>query len=82
MTLESKLSKIRDYAKEKFPPENREYMAGEVSKLRESGILNSMVKVGDKLPPFSLKNERDEVVTSEALLANGGVVLTVFRGHW
>ena len=82
MTLESKLSKIRDYAKEKFPPENREYMAGEVAKLRESGILDKMIKLGDKLPAFSLQNERDETVTSEQLLANSGIVLTVFRGHW
>ena len=82
MSLESELSKIREWAKEKIPAENREHMLAEVAKLRDSGILNSIIKVGDKLPPFSLKNERDETVTSDDLLAKGGLVLTVFRGHW
>lgn len=82
MSLENELAKIRNYAKEKFPAEQREFMGGEVAKLRDSGILDAMIKVGDKLPPFSLKNEHDEIVSSDEVLAQGGVVLTVFRGHW
>ncbi|MGR8946966.1 MAG: hypothetical protein ACU84Q_02900 [Gammaproteobacteria bacterium] len=82
MSLESELSKIREWAKEKIPADSREYMLGEVEKLRESGILNSVIKVGDKLPPFSLKNERGETINSDDCLADGGLVLTVFRGHW
>ena len=82
MSLESELSKIREMAKERIPADNREYMLGEVNKLRESGILDSIIKVGDKLPSFSLQNERGETITPDACLANGGLVLTVFRGHW
>ena len=82
MSLESELSKIREWAKEKIPAENREHMLAEVAKLRDSGILNNTIKVGDTLPPFALKNERDETISSGELLAQSGVVLTVFRGHW
>lgn len=82
MSLDSELGKIREMAKSRIPEEKRQVMHAEVQKLRDSGILTSMIKVGDKLPGFSLKNEHNDTVTSAELLANGGLVLTVFRGHW
>jgi hypothetical protein len=82
MSLETELSKIREMSKTRIPEATREVMLGAVQKLRDSGALNSIIKVGDKLPPFSLKNEQGEVMESKDLLAKGGLLLTVFRGHW
>lgn len=50
--------------------------------LRASGVLDRVIKVGDRLPPFALKNAFGEEVRSSELLANGPLVLTVFRGSW
>jgi peroxiredoxin len=50
--------------------------------LRAAGILNSVIKVGDRLPPFALKNAFGQDVRSSELLARGPLVLTVFRGSW
>jgi peroxiredoxin len=50
--------------------------------LRVSGITDSVIKVGDPLPPFALKNAFGQEVRSSELLANGPSVLTVFRGSW
>ena len=50
--------------------------------LAESNIMDGVIKVGDRLPAFSLPNSFDETIESSELLAAGPVVLTVFRGVW
>jgi peroxiredoxin len=50
--------------------------------LRASGILDGVIKVGDRLPPFALQNAFGQEVRSSELLANGPLVLAVFRGTW
>ena len=50
--------------------------------LRASGILDGVIKVGHRLPPFALQNAFGQEVRSSELLANGPLVLTVFRGTW
>lgn len=82
MGLETKLAEIRDASATRIPPEKREVMHAETNALRDSGIVQNAIQVGDVLPPFSLENQAGEMVSSVALLNQGAVVLTVFRGHW
>ena len=44
--------------------------------------VGGIVEVGDPLPPFTLENQDGDMISSVALLNQGAVVLTVFRGHW
>ena len=44
--------------------------------------MEGVIKVGDKLPPFTLDNDDGSTVSSKALLADGPLVVTIFRGHW
>jgi len=82
MTLETKLAEIRDASATRIPPEKREVMLAETAALRDTGIIKKAIQVGDQLPPFSLENQDGDMVSSVALLNQGAVVLTVFRGHW
>jgi hypothetical protein len=82
MSLEEKLSKVRAQMREAIPDEFLVVIDRVEEDLRNSGILDSVIKVGDKLPPFSLKNASGAVVNSADILAQGPLVLTVFRGHW
>ena len=50
--------------------------------LRASGIMEQVIKVGDRLPSFSLPNAYGQEVRSGDLLAKGPLVLTFFRGAW
>ena len=50
--------------------------------LRASGIMDGVIKVGSRLPAFTLPNANGVAVSSADLLAQGPLVLTVFRGHW
>ena len=82
MSLEDKLAELRAASAKRMPEEVRNTMAQAVQELRESGIMDGVIKVGDTLPPFALKNSAGETVCSDDLLAQGTLVLSVFRGHW
>ncbi len=81
-TLEDKLKQIRDGAAKRLPEETRATMHRATEELRSSGILDAAIKAGATLPPFSLTNAHGNTVQSGDLLAQGAVVLTVFRGSW
>ena len=82
MSLQAKLDAIKKGAMERIPADALNTMGAATDALRNSGILDGVIKVGQPLPPFELANQRGEVVRSADLLGQGAVVLTVFRGHW
>ena len=57
-------------------------MGAATQELAASNIMNGVIKVGDRLPVFSLPNSFDETIESSELLAVGPVVLTVVRSVW
>ncbi|MFT4584343.1 MAG: hypothetical protein ACI915_004474 [Gammaproteobacteria bacterium] len=82
MSLQTQLNAIKEGAAKKIPPDMLKVMLGATDALRDSGIMDSVIKVGSKLPPFTLNNQNGVAISSETLLSRGAVVLTVFRGHW
>jgi len=82
MNLAEKLDAIRDGANKRIPAEKRGVMHHATEQLRDSGIMDKVIKIGDSLPPIALPNQHGTTVRSEDLFAAGAVVLTVFRGHW
>ena len=82
MSLAEQLDAIREAGSKRIPDDKRAIMGQATADLKNSGILDGVPKVGDKLPEFSLTNAQGVVIHSENLLAHGAVVLTVFRGVW
>ena len=82
MSLAEKLTAIRVGGVKKIPKDWQAVMARSSDELRASGILEGVIKVGDKLPGFTLNNDDGSTVSSTALLADGPLVLTIFRGTW
>lgn len=80
MSLEAKLAELR--AGSKIPQEKRALMAQATQDLRDSGALDRTIKVGDKLPDFSLMNANGVEVHSADLLDQGPLIVSVFRGVW
>ena len=80
--LAERLETIRQGADQRIPPDKRAIMHRATADLRASGIMDRVIKVGDPLPPFTLKNSSGEEVRSADLLATGPLVLTVFRSSW
>ena len=82
MSLEARLSKIREGAKKRIPPEALAVMHRATDDLRKSVVMDGVIKVGDTMPPFCLKDTKGNSVNSADLLARGPLVVTFFRGHW
>jgi hypothetical protein len=82
MTLAERLGTIRQGADKRIPPDKRAIMHRATNDLRSSGILDGVIKVGDRLPSFALKNAFGQEVRSPELFASGPLILTVFRGTW
>ena len=82
MSLQEKPGAIREGARQKIPPAAWATMTEATDALRASGIMDSVIKVGARLPAFTLPNAAGTLVSSASLLAKGPLVLTVFRGHW
>ena len=82
MSLAEKLDALRDASATRIPEDKRAIMGRATADLRESGILDGVPKVGDRLPDFSLKNAQGLEIHSSDLLSQGAVVLTFFRGVW
>ena len=82
MSLQEKLKKHRIKFEEKAKPEILEVMNRAKKNLQNSGILDRVLKVGDKAPEFELENTAGEMIRSKDILSDRLIVLTFYRGTW
>jgi AhpC/TSA family len=82
MSLEEKLAAIRDGAAKRIPPERVAIMHRATNDLRNSGIMDRVIKPGAQAPDFTLNDQNGHPVTLSALAQRGAVVVSVFRGFW
>jgi AhpC/TSA family len=82
MSLNKQLEEMRQASWGKWDPANRAIVERANRDLQESGILDRVVKVGEKAPEFSLKDAEGAEVSLSGLLETGPLVLTFYRGHW
>ena len=82
MNLQEKLKKHKIKFEEKAKPEILEVMGRAKKNLRNSGILDRVLKVGDKAPEFELENTAGEMIRSKDILSDRLMVLTFYRGTW
>jgi 2-polyprenyl-6-methoxyphenol hydroxylase-like FAD-dependent oxidoreductase len=82
MSLEAKLVAMREAAAKRIPPDRLAIMHRATEDLRQSGILDRIVKVGAKMPAFALANHDGRRISSDDVLARGPMILSFFRGSW
>ena len=82
MALQEKLDKLKADFEAKAPKDALEIMHRATDDLRSSGIMQQVLKNGDKAPEFGLKNADENMIHSKDLLASGPLVLSFYRGRW
>jgi hypothetical protein len=82
MELQKKLNGLKKGFEAQAPKEVVQIMHRATDDLRNSGILEQTVKVGDRAPDFSLTNADGQEFRLRELLAEGPFVLSVYRGKW
>jgi hypothetical protein len=69
-------------AERSAPPEAIEKMHRATAELRATGIEGRSLRVGERMPAFTLFNQDHVEVASSDLLRNGALIISFFRGHW
>ena len=82
MSLEEKLTAVREASAKRIPPERLAIMHRATEQLRNSGILGHVIKPNTEAPDFTLNDQNGSAVTLSALTARGPVLMSVFRGFW
>ena len=87
MTLQAKLDAFKADFEAGKPPYSVprsviETMHRATQELISSGAAQRALKVGDPAPAFTLKDPEGKAVSSSALLADGPLVVSFYRGVW
>ena len=82
MTLKDKLEEVKSGFKKNADTESQEIMRHAEEQLRHSGILDQVLKKGEKIPDFILQTPQGKKVSSDELLDRGPLVINFFRGVW
>jgi hypothetical protein len=82
MTLQEKLDTLKAGFEAKAPKDALEIMHRATDDLRNSGIMQGVLKSGDTAPDFELKNADENVIRLKDLVTSGPLVLSFYRGRW
>jgi len=82
MNLKDELGAFAKQMSENAPAEVLQTMGAEIGKLAESGVMNTALKVGDKVPNFELQDSAGNIVSLNSLTKKGAVVISFNRGNW
>ena len=80
--LQQKLDGVVAQAGERIPRESLRTMAKATAELKSSGIETSALSKGETAPTFVLKSQDGDERALEAMLAEGPLVLSFYRGGW
>ena len=82
MALQEQLDRLKAGFEAKAPRDALDIMHRATDDLRNSGIMQEVLQIGDKAPDFELKNASENMIRSNDLLSGGPVVLSFYRGKW
>ncbi len=80
--LQTKLSGIREKYESRAPAAAIEKSSSAIKTVADSGILTTALQVGATAPDFELSDVKGEKKSLKAMLAQGPVVVTFYRGSW
>ena len=82
MNLQQKLDAQKKKTETSAPKEALEIMHRATEDLAKSGIMDRIVKIGDKAPDFMLNDINGNTINLKEKLSGGLVVLGFYRGSW
>lgn len=82
MELTKSLQQLQTEIEAKLPQDAKEKMNKAVVDLANTDIVDNSLKVGKKVPNFSLQNAVGKIVELNSLLVESPVVISFYRGGW
>lgn len=81
-TLAQRLLEVRAGIAQYVRPENQQINERTVESLRASGLVERALQPAAQAPVFTLPDQSGKLVSSAALLAQGPLIVSFFRGRW
>jgi peroxiredoxin len=82
MDLENELAAERQRSYDKWSPEERVVRDGAITDVAEAQLAERALRVGETIPRIELPDATGRTVDVWALLADGPVVVSFYRGGW
>lgn len=82
MKLQDELNTLKNKFEATAPEDKKQKYKEGLEGVKNSGVLDKAINVGDKAPNFTLKNALNKSVTLYDELKKGPVVLIWYRGGW
>lgn len=82
MNLNGQIKELQKGLLAQVPEEALKVFASTTEQLVKSGLAETALKKGDKIPSFSLPNATGTTVSSQDLLKKGPIVIDFYRGAW
>jgi hypothetical protein len=82
MSLQDRLNELKTKFESTAPKDALEIMHRATEELRNSGIMDRMLEVGETVPEFELNNAHGKLISLKGLLSKGPLVLSFYRGKW
>ena len=82
MTLQDQLNSLKANLEKSAPKEAVKIIHRATSDLSNSGIMDGVVKTGDKAPEFNSAINSEKEFRLKDFLTKGPLVLSFYRGKW
>ncbi|MFO7576486.1 MAG: hypothetical protein R6W66_02035 [Pelovirga sp.] len=80
--LKEQLTALKTAAAGRIPADTLKIMLASRTRLAASGILETAISTGDRLPDFSLAAAGAQTVALDRLRRQGPVIIHLYRGVW
>jgi hypothetical protein len=82
MSLQDKLDEVKKGFESSAPSEALTVMHRATEDLRNSRIMERVLKAGDTAPSFTLPDVQGQMISSSDLMSKGPLVVSFYRGVW
>lgn len=82
MSLNELLEQMRQASWGRWSKDKLDIVLKARDSLARSGIVENMLKIGQKAPDFDLPSTRGGRIRLSSLLKTSPVVIAFYRGHW
>lgn len=80
--LKQRLEERRALAERYTPPEVLALYQKAIDEVRDSGLAERVLRIGQRAPEFDLPDENEKRISSVTLLPGGPLIVCFFRGRW
>ncbi len=80
--ISEKLTLLRENFKNNASPEAKKIIMNSLNELKTKKILETSLKIGDKIPNFTLSNSENININSDDFLSKGELIINFYRGSW